>query len=164
MSTLQEIALRPRYNETTCQRPFFSLLPGGFPKGCLVEITGPEMLSAAARFLEENPWMHAAWIEKRIDKLSTEVLHRDLNFSRVLFVDGKEDASWAASALIRSAHFPIVIYHAPYGEEKQLRRFRRYARESNCTVLLLGNEENHSWPIAFHLYASNNELKYSRRR
>lgn len=142
----------------------FSKLRGGFPKGCLVEISGKDAAAQAARFLEENPWMHAAWVEKDLKNLSNEVLHRDLNFSRVLFIDGKEDAGWAASALMRSGHFPVLVYHAPYGEEKELRRFRHICRERNITMILLRDEPCFAWPIAIQMRAARGNLELLRRR
>ena len=60
MSALQEIAL------PTCTNSPYSLAEKPryleFPVG-IVEISGPERFAGAARFLEENPWFHAAWVE-----------------------------------------------------------------------------------------------------
>lgn len=142
----------------------FSKLRGGLPRGCLVEISGKEAAAQAARFLEENPWMHAAWVEKDMKEISKEVVHRDLNFSRVLFIDGKEDAGWAASSLMRSGHFPVLIYHAPYGCEKELRRFRKICRDKNITMILLRDEPCFAWPIALQMRANHNGLELLRRR
>lgn len=142
----------------------FSRIRGGLPRGCLVEISGKDAAAQAARFLEENPWLYAAWVENDIKDLSNEVVHRDLNFQRVLFINGKSDAGWAASTLMRSGHFPVLVYHAPYGEEKELRRFRKFCRDKNITMILLRDEPCFAWPIAVQFRANNNNFELIRRR
>ena len=134
-----------------------------FPIG-VVEISGPERFEGAARFLEENPWFHAAWVEKDLSTLPDSVTARDLDLRKILFIDGGKDASWAVSSMLKSGEFPIVVYHAPYGEVKELRRFRRQALQAKATLILIREEPCVAWPISLHIRATRGKLDVLKRR
>jgi len=53
-----------------------------------------------------------------------------------------------------------VVYHAPYGEERELRRFQLLAERSNTTMILLADRalEERAWPIRLSLEARGREL------
>jgi hypothetical protein len=118
-----------------------------FCPGILVEIAGPDARAQAARLLESYPLCPAAWIEQSLEPFPDEVRRFRLNFDKVLFIDGKKDSSWALSACVRSGDFPVVVYYAPYGPDKELRRLKRMARASGTMVLLLREETRPAWQI-----------------
>lgn len=118
-----------------------------FSPGNLIEVSGPDARRQAARLLESYPLCAAAWIEQSLDPFPDEVRRYRLNWDKILFVDGKKDAAWALSAFVRSGEFPIVVYYAPYGQDKELRRLRRAARASGTMVLLLREEPFPAWQI-----------------
>lgn len=141
-------------------------LPNGglLPEGSLIEISGPQARQQVARILAENRQLPAAWIERNLESLPEEIFRTRMNFKKILFIDGDRDSAWAASSLINSQLFPIVVYCAPYENEKLLRRLRRQARESGSTVFLLRDEPCFSWTIRVHLRARNGKLEVLRWR
>jgi hypothetical protein len=137
---------------------------GMLPEGSLIEISGPDARLQAARILAENRALPAAWIEQNLEALPEEVLRTRMDFKKTLFINGRRDSTWAVSSVLSSRLFPIVVYYAPYENEKLLRRLRRQARESGASVLLLRDEPCFSWTIRVHLRALNGRLEVLRWR
>lgn len=137
---------------------------GLLPEGSLIEISGPEARLQAARILAENRALPAAWIEQNLEALPENLFRMRMNFEKVLFINGRRDSTWAVSSMVASQEFPIVVYYAPYENEKFLRRLRRQARESGTTVLLLREEPCFSWTIRVQLRALNGRLEVLRWR
>jgi hypothetical protein len=115
--------------------------------GVLVEVSGPDARAQAARLLSAYPGCPAAWIEQSLNPFPDELRRYPLNWDKVLFVDGGKDAGWALSSFLRSGLFPFVVYYAPYGQDRQLRRLRRLARISGSMVLLLREDPLPAWQI-----------------
>ena len=137
---------------------------GLLPVGTLIEISGPEAHHQAARILARNRNLCAAWIEQNLEALPETTFHSQINLKKVLFINGQRDSSWAASQIINSGLFPILIFSAPYENEKLLRRLRRQARKSGTTVLLLRDKPCFSWTIRVHLHAQEAKLNVLRWR
>jgi hypothetical protein len=137
---------------------------GLLPEGSLIEISGPDARLQAARILAENRELPAAWIEQNLEALPDELLRTRMDFKKTLFINGRRDSTWAVSSVLSSRCFPIVVYYAPYENEKFLRRLRRQARESGASVLLLRDEPCFSWTIRVHLRAQNGKLDVLRWR
>lgn len=160
MSTavLQELRARLGLYDTAQQArellPFPLSPAGGLSRGALAEITGPGKTEAAAALLAENPGLRAAWVESRFSLLPSALPQRRVNLEKIFFVEAGAEAPWAVSAVLRSRLFPIVVYHAPYGEERELRRFQLLAEKAACTMLLLGEAPSlDAWPIRVSLAA-----------
>lgn len=163
MSALAE--LRARIGALTSrntERLAFSLVPEGLPRGGLVEISGRGKTEAAVRFLAENP-LPAAWIEERFSLFPTALLQREVDPARILFLEGGKEAAWAAAQVLRSQLFPILIYSAPYGEERELRRFQLLSETAKTTMLLLRPQPSKAWPIALQLRMEGGELRARKR-
>lgn len=126
---------------------------GFLPEGSLIEISGPEARLQAARILSQNRQLPSAWIEQNLEALPEEVFRAKMDFKKILFINGRRDSAWAISSILSSRLFPIVVFYAPYENEKFLRRLRRQARESGATVLLLREEPCFSWTIRVQLRA-----------
>jgi hypothetical protein len=155
-AVLQELRARLGVfdNPAEKERIPFSRLPGGLPRGILAEITGRGKTESVAQLLAENPGLRCAWIESRFSLLPSALLQRQVSLENLFFVDAGADAAWAAGAVLRSQIFPLLIYHAPYGEVRELRRFQLLAGKSNGTMLLLGEEPaRDAWPIRLSLEA-----------
>jgi hypothetical protein len=122
------------------------------PLGSLIEISGEGAPAAAARFLAQHRSLPVAWITEGSGGIPEAVKSVRLNWEKTLFVKGGEDSSWAASTMLRAGCFPIVVYHAPYGDEKELRRFRRQAKNANALMILVREAEPClTWPIQLRL-------------
>jgi len=129
----------------------WSPLPGGLPRGGLVEISGRGKTEAVALLLAENP-KPAAWIEQAFSLLPSAFLQRSVSLDKIFFIEGGKNSSWAAATVLRSQLFPFVIYSAPYGCERELRRFQLLAERSRSTMILLAqNKLSLAWPIALSL-------------
>lgn len=146
--------------------PAMKQLPdnGLLPEGSLIEISGPEARLQAARILAANRGIAAAWIEHNLEALPDDVFRFRMNYDKVLFVNGRRDSTWAVSSMVSSGDFPVVVYCAPYENEKFLRRLRRQAKDSGTTVLLLREEPCFSWTIRVQLRALNGRLDVLRWR
>ncbi len=137
---------------------------GLLPEGSLIEISGPDARLQAARILAENRHLPSAWIEQNLEALPDDVLRTRMNFEKVLFINGRRDSAWAVSSMLSSRQFPIVVFYAPYENEKFLRRLRRQARDSGATVLLLRENPCFSWTIRVQLRAIQGRLEVLRWR
>lgn len=134
------------------------------PKGALVEISGPGARAKAASFLAQLGDLPAAWIEWRLDPFPPELQRTRMNYDRVLFIHGEEDSSWAASALLRSGEFPIVVYNAPISNERELRRYLRLARDSGTTFVVLNEKASSSTLFHLQIRAEGGGTEILRRR
>lgn len=153
-AALEEIRARLSALESRPRKEFlpFSPLVGGLPRGALVEITGHGKTGAAVQFLAENSALRAAWVEGSFSLFPPALLQRRANLQKILFVEGGAQSAWAAGTLLRSGLFPILVYSAPYGCERELRRFQLLAEKSATTMLLLGEApQPHAWPIQLSL-------------
>ena len=137
---------------------------GMLPEGSLIEISGPDARLQAARILAENRHLPAAWIEQNLEALPEDLHRTRMDFKKVLFINGRRDSTWAVSSILNSRCFPIVVYCAPYENEKFLRRLRRQAKQTGASVLLLRDEPCFSWTIRVHLRAQNGRLDVLRWR
>jgi hypothetical protein len=92
----------------------FSGLPGGLPKGKLMEISGAlggGKTEVLLRFLQENPALQVAWIEVGADIYPCAFSERGVDLSRVLFVEPAQlsEALWCAQQILKSQIFGAVI-------------------------------------------------------
>lgn len=152
MSALEELRARIGALEIRIREQHaFSLYAGGLPKGCLVEIAGHGKTECTVRFLSEHPGVAVAWIEGEFSLFPTALLQRRVDPAKILFIEGKKDAAWAAGVILRSGLFPFVIYHAPYKDERELRRFQLLSERARATMILLQEKPSDAWPIALQL-------------
>jgi len=148
-AVLQELRARLGITESHFQKGVlpFSRLPKGLPRGVLAEITGSGKTECVAQLLAENPLLRCAWIESPFSLLPSALAQRGVSLEKVFFVEGGANAGWAAATVLRAQIFPLVVYRAPYGELKELRRFQLLAGKANTTMILLGDQTAHAWPI-----------------
>ena len=92
----------------------FSGLPGGLPKGKLMEFSGAlggGKTEVLLRFLQENPALQVAWVEVGADIYPCAFSERGVDLSRVLFVEPTHmsEALWCAHQILKSQIFGAVI-------------------------------------------------------
>ena len=165
MNPLQ--TLRAKLNAHNAPRSSFawSKLPEGMPRGALVEISGSGKTELAASFLAENTESPAAWIEAEFSVFPIALRQRKISLEKIFFVEGKKECAWAASTILRSQLFPILIYHAPFGEDRELRRFQLLSEKARSTMVLLCEKKaTLAWPISLSLEAQKQNLKILRRK
>lgn len=170
VALLQELRARLGNTEKLPAFPY-SRLEQGLPRGALVEITGPGKTESVATLLAENPLLRVAWIESHFSLLPSALPQRKVNLEKIFFVEGGRDSAWAASTILRSQLFPIVVYHpAPLPREtendlRELRRFQLLAEKSASTMILLGEEPRTlAWPIRLSLASENGGKKLNVKR
>jgi len=143
----------------------WSMVSGGIPRGGLVEICGHGKTEAVARLLAEHAQAPVAWIEKDFSLLPSALAQRGVPLDKIFFVEAKAECAWAAALVLRSQVFSFVVYNAPFGEEKELRRFQLLAERSRSTMLLLTEEKpSLAWPIALSLEMEQNQPLVRRRK
>lgn len=148
---LEELRARLGVFDTHFQReslPFSRFAPG-LPRGALVELTGPGKTSLVAQLLAENAGLRAAWVESRFSLLPSALPQRSVDLEKIFFVEGGKHSAWAAATILRAQLFPILVYNAPYGCERELRRFQLLSERSSTTMILLGSKPlgERAWPI-----------------
>lgn len=141
----------------------WSLLPEGIPQGAVVELSGSGKTTALAHFLQENP-QKTAWLEKNFSLFPSALAQLHLSLEQFHFFHTKENSTWAATALLRSQLFPFLVYHAPHGGEKELRRFQLLSERSKTTFFLFSQKPSLAWPIALSLECRNGEIKVLKRK
>lgn len=136
------------------------------PRGALVEISGPYARREVAAMLAKNPDQAVIWIEENLEPFPADLarMQSKMSFNRVLFVDGKEDSSWTASAVLKTGLFPLVIYAAGYANERELRRYLKQAKAANATFLVISERPTPSTLFSVQLLARKNGIELLRRR
>jgi hypothetical protein len=153
------VSQRDTFTQKSEQDKFVDL-----PRGSLVEISGPNARKAVAELLYGNPDQAVVWIERNLDPLPPDLEHIRLNFDRVLFVHGDTDSSWAASAILRTGLFPLVVFGAGYKNERELRRYLRQAKSTNAIFLVISERPTPSTLFSVQLLAGKNGIELLRRR
>jgi len=150
IKSVEKPLLRERY-------PFTST-PLGIPKGCLIEIVGPGKTETVAQFLRENPNLRVAWIEDAFTIYPCAIMQRKIRLHQVLFIEAKQENFWAASQVLRSGLFEIVVMSFQKQiNEKVVRRLQLETEKANVSFFLLPENENcspvpsASWPISMKL-------------
>lgn len=159
--------LRAKLNAPSTPRHSFpwTKLPEGMPRGALVEIAGSGKTELTASFLAENPEIPAAWIEANFSVFPMALRQRNILLEKLFFVEGKKECAWAASTILRSQLFPLLIYHAPLGEDRELRRFQLLSEKASSTMILLCEKKaSLAWPISLSLEIQKQNLKILRRK
>lgn len=141
-----------------------SFLPQGLPRGALVEIAGAGKTESVVRFLAENPELGVAWIETSFSLYPPAIAQRRRPVENIFFVEAGKEAAWAASTVLRARLFPIVVYNAPYGDERELRRFQLLAERSRATMILLAKRALATWPISLSLEVRERKISVLRQK
>jgi hypothetical protein len=162
MSALQELRARIGAIEKFSRSGAlpFSQLSTGLPSGALVEISGQGKTESVVHFLAENAEIPAAWIESDFSLYPPALFQRKRKLENTFFIEAGKDAAWAASTILRSRLFPVLVYHAPYQQdERQLRRFQLLAEKAQATMILLARRKPlAAWPIALSLEVRERKL------
>lgn len=133
-----------------------------FTPGLLVEFSGPGARDEAAKVLSRYPTAPAAWIEQNLHPFPDDLRRYPLNWDKLLFIDGGKDSAWSLSSLLRSGEFPLIVYYAPYGNERTLRRIRKLAKRSKSMVILLSEAPYPIWQIHCQYSTMNGKLELLR--
>jgi hypothetical protein len=133
----------------------FSLLPGGVPRGVLIELAGLGKTEVIVQFLRENPKLRVAWIEESLTIYPCAVAQRNVALSRLLFIEASSEIFWATFQVLRSNLFDcVVISSKRILDEKNLRRMQLESEKGNSGIFLLTEELHKAWPIALQLKVS----------
>jgi hypothetical protein len=139
------------------QQYFFSLLPCGMPKAGLVEFSGASgagKTESILYFLNENPNLEVAWIEKEFTIHPPAFSHFKVALDRVLFIDTsspgfKQTPFWCASQILKSRLFQVLVISHIEFSEIDFRRFQLAAKQYGVLVILLRVEPllANSWSV-----------------
>lgn len=137
---------------------------GDLPAGALVEVSGPHARQAVAALLARYPNSPIAWVELNLQPVPYTLQGSGLNFLKTLFIDGRKDASWAASAMVSSGEFPFVVYGTTLTTDRELRRLLKQARITQTTCILVSSRPSSSTLFQLQLRTDEQGLSVWRRR
>ncbi len=123
----------------------FSLLAHGFTKGSVIEIVGSGKTEFLTQFLAENKNLRVAWIEPEITIYPFAFLQRDVDLSRILFVEAENDNTWVTLQILQAQIFQVVALSYLSFDERALRKIQLAAEKSQAIVVLLNKEKMKSW-------------------
>jgi hypothetical protein len=123
----------------------FSLYPGGFLVGSLVEIVGSGKTEFLTGFLKEHKDFQVAWIEENMSVNPYALFQKGVELKNVLFVETKKEFSWSLSQILQSGCFQAVVTSHKKFIDKDLRRFQLLSERGRCHLFLLSSELHKSW-------------------
>jgi hypothetical protein len=131
----------------------FSLYDPGLPLGSLIHLQGPAATEALLRLLANHAGRPAAWVEGRLSAYPPGFAQRGVDLRRLLFVEAREQAAWAATELVRSQAFPLVAVAAPLPDERSLQRLQLAAEQARAVVVLQAALPEGAWAVRTRLHA-----------
>jgi len=145
----------------------FSLLPSGMPKSGLVELCGTigaGKTEVILRFLNENPNLEVAWIEKDFTIYPGAFPHYQVSLDRILFIDVssprfKQTPFWCASQVVKSQLFQAVIFFQIEFTEIELRRLQLLAKQAGTLIIFLRTHRlrEKNWCVTLQIQVSRSE-------
>ena len=139
----------------------FSLLPRGVPRSGLVEISAPHGLGkteVVLQFLNENPNLKVAWIEKDFTVFPSAFSAYRVKLDRVLFIDLSAPSTqhspiWCATQVLKSQLFQLLILAHFTLQEVELRRLQLLSKQSGSLIFLLHTQPltQKSWPLSLQI-------------
>lgn len=130
-----------------------SLVPGGIPRGALIEVTGKARTEWVVQALVENPGERVLWLEENFSILPTALSQRQLTLDRVLFVETSEHQDWTLGTVLRSQLFSLVVAPGNIHNEKILRRYQLLAEKAPASLFLLSERPSSAWAISLQVEA-----------
>jgi hypothetical protein len=142
----------------------FSLLPAGLPKTGLVEVSGlpgSGKTQAILQFLQENPALYVAWIEKDFTLFPPSFSEHWIHLERILFLDLDSTAPQSppfsfVSNAIKSQLFQLIVLSQLHFTEVDLRRLQLLCKQTGSLAILLNEHalSSSNWPISLQLVAT----------
>ena len=146
--------LRTLIGEVTghAQKEFFRAdgVPGGIPRGGLVEICGSRKTEWVIQFLRANESLQAFWLEKEQSVLPTAIQQRGVSLERLTF-GVVEELYPAVRRVIQSQLFETVVVPSVFEELRVLKALQLLAEKANTTVFLLAKKPRAAFPISVQL-------------
>jgi hypothetical protein len=134
------------------QKEFFRAdgVPGGIPRGALVELCGSRKTEWVIQFLCANESVQAFWLEKEQSILPTAIQQRGVNLERLTF-GVVEELYPAVRRVIQSQLFEAVVVPSVFDELRVLKALQLLAEKANTTVFLLAKKPQAAFPISVQL-------------
>lgn len=130
-----------------------TLVPGGIPRGALIEVCGKARTEWVVQALVENSAERVLWLETNFSILPTALSQRQLSLDRVLFINTSEHQDWALGTVLRSQLFSLVVAPGNIQNEKILRRYQLLAEKAAASLFLLSERPSSAWSIALQVDA-----------
>jgi hypothetical protein len=143
-------------------------LETGIPRGVLIELFGIGKTEWLIRFLSENAFIKAAWIEKKFTVHPTAIEQRGVSLKRILFVEAEHDFQWVVSQTIRSQLFEVVVIPGDsfkdVKKDRFLRRLQLLAEKANTSLFILSEEMTLAWCIAVQIKVSSSGIQIFKKK
>jgi len=141
------------------ERNSFSLFPEGFPKGCIIELSGPGKTELIALFLKEHPEFKVAWIEREMTINPYALFQRGLKTENVIFIEAGNELAWCLNQALQSGCFQALVTDS-ISDEKDLRRYQLLAERSQAHFFLLSEKLHQSWVPNLQLKIKKNKFGF----
>lgn len=127
-------------------------LPGGIPRGVIVELLGPWRTEWFLQFLKMHPEFKTFWAEKNQQVLPTAIVQRGVNLESIFFATLGQDIVTPLRKVIQSQLYEVVLAPTQFTEIKIFKALQLFTEKSNCTLFLLGDKTpSTAWPISLQL-------------
>lgn len=127
-------------------------LPGGIPRGVIVELLGPWRTEWFLQFLKMHPEFKTFWAEKKQHVLPTAIEQRGVDLSSIFFATLGDDVVTPLRKVIQSQLYEVVLAPTQFSEIKIFKALQLFTEKSNCTLFLLGDKKpSNAWPISLQL-------------
>lgn len=125
-------------------RSSFAFFPEGFPKGSIIELTGPGKTEVVALFLKEHPDFKVVWIERELTINPYALFQKGVKTENILFIEAGNELAWCLNQALQSGCFQALVTDSPFGE-KDLRRYQLLAERGQVHFFLLSKSLHQSW-------------------
>lgn len=152
------------------ERSSFSFFREGFPKGSIIEMSGPGKTELVALFLKEHPEFKVAWIEREMTINPYALFQKGLKTENVLFIEAGNELAWCLNQALQSGCFQVLVTNSvtnlaktttnSISDEKDLRRYQLLAERSQAHFFLLSENLHQSWVPNLQLKIKKNKLGF----
>lgn len=127
-------------------------LPGGVPRGVIVELLGPWRTEWFLQFLKMHPEFRTFWAEKKQNVLPTAIQQRGVDLNSIYFATLGTDVVTPLRKVIQSQLYEVVIAPTQFTDLKVFKAFQLFTEKANSTLFLLGDKTpSTAWPISLQL-------------
>lgn len=126
-------------------------LPGGLPRGVMIELVGTMKTEWLLQFLKLHPELRIFWAEREQRILPTAIHQRGVDLSRITFGTFGKDLVIPLRRVVQSQVYQVVIAPNVFPEIRVLKAFQLFCEKANALFFLMAEQPSSAWPISMQL-------------
>lgn len=138
------------------------------PRGAMVELMGVGSIEWLVRFFGEHAKTRIAWVEPKLSIFPPALSQRGVSLDRWLFIETREEWSWALMQILRSKVFQFAVTPIELiprrGSDAFLRRLQIQAERSGVSLFFLSAAETGLFGITHRIRIDGMEPKILKRK